>query len=221
MEKDTSSKIKTRMLEHVNYLKISKRSFYIKTGIANGVLDKTTGLTEENIMRYIDAYPEINPTWLITGRGSMFNLVDSYRTKEPFANYEIKYPLISLSVLPKISDPKFVVDDQYVKEYYQVPKFRNKHVDFLIELEDSSMYPTYNSGDIIACRILRNNSFIQWNKTHLIVTDNNEILIKRIKKGEDEASLHLLSDNKDFDPFDISTQEISGLALVVGSIRIE
>lgn len=66
------SKIKKRILQHLDVEGITKRKFYLKTGMANGVLDKKTGLGEENIERYISTYPYINPQWLLTGKGKMF-----------------------------------------------------------------------------------------------------------------------------------------------------
>lgn len=77
------SPIKQRILQYAVYKNISKRKIYIETGIANGVLDKTTGLTEDNIEKFISTYPEINPTWLLTGRGSML-LVPGEVEKEAF-----------------------------------------------------------------------------------------------------------------------------------------
>ena len=66
------SKIKSRILKHIEDKGISKRQFYIETGISNGVLDKKTGLTELNIEKYLNTYEEINPTWLLTGKGNMY-----------------------------------------------------------------------------------------------------------------------------------------------------
>ena len=83
------------------------------------------------------------------------------------------------------------------------------------------MYPKYNSGDVIACTIIKNSNFIQWNKTHLIATKEQGLIVKRLKKSEREGYLTAISDNKNYPPFDIPTDEIMGIALVVGVIRLE
>ena len=70
MEQNNSS-IKQRILQYIDSQNISKRQFYIKTGIANGVLDKKTGLAEDNILRLISTFPNINSIWLLTGKGTM------------------------------------------------------------------------------------------------------------------------------------------------------
>jgi len=62
---------------------------------------------------------------------------------------------------------------------------------------------------------------IQWNKVHVIATREQGILIKRVLPAEDEGKLRLVSDNKDYPPFDVPRSEICGLALVAGVIRLE
>ena len=70
MEKKISP-ITERILYYANYKGFSKRKIYIETGISNGVFDKTTGLGEGTIEKFISTYTEVNPTWLLTGRGEM------------------------------------------------------------------------------------------------------------------------------------------------------
>lgn len=81
------SKIKLRILEHIDLKGINKRQFYIKTGISNGVLDKKTGLNESSIEKYLNAFPEINPTWLLTGKGNMFNNENEILEDSGFKNH--------------------------------------------------------------------------------------------------------------------------------------
>lgn len=110
---------------------------------------------------------------------------------------------------------------QDIKAYYNVPKFHGKRVDFMIEVSGSSMMPKYNSGDVVACSVINEATFIQWNKVHVIATREQGILIKRVLPAEDEGKLRLVSDNTDYPPFDVPRSEICGLALVAGVIRLE
>lgn len=61
------------MLTYVQYKGYTKRKIYLDTGMANGVLDKETGLSEKNIELFLSTYTEVNPTWLLTGKGNMLN----------------------------------------------------------------------------------------------------------------------------------------------------
>lgn len=130
-------------------------------------------------------------------------------------------PLASVSAIGGTGNTNFAINLQDVKEYYTIPKFSTKKIDFMIEVEGSSMYPKYSSGDVVACTIIHQDSFIQWNKTHVIATRDQGIIIKRVKKGTAEDRLCMISDNKDYDSFEVPKNEINSIALVVGVIRLE
>ncbi len=70
MEKNTSP-VKKRILEYCSRKGLSKRRIYLETGIANGTLDKSTGLSEDNIVKFISAFPDVRVEWLISGEGKM------------------------------------------------------------------------------------------------------------------------------------------------------
>lgn len=83
------------------------------------------------------------------------------------------------------------------------------------------MLPTYKSGDIVACqRTPMDNIFFQWNKPYILDTRQGAI-IKRIKPGSDDKHILIISDNKDYDPFELPYSEINAVALVLGLIRME
>lgn len=50
---------------------ISKYEFYQKTGISNGILSQKNGLSEDNILKFLSYFTDINPEWLLTGKGEM------------------------------------------------------------------------------------------------------------------------------------------------------
>lgn len=65
------SSIKKRILKYLDLKGISKYQFYKGSGIARGVLDKNSGMSEDNIARFIAYAPEISVNWLILGKGKM------------------------------------------------------------------------------------------------------------------------------------------------------
>lgn len=108
---------------------------------------------------------------------------------------------------------------EYECERYVVPVF--KGADFLIPVKGSSMYPKYNSGDIVACqRVPMSDLFFQWNKVYVIDTTQGP-LIKRIKPGSDKEHILIVSDNEKYDPFELPNSAIRAVALVIGVIRLE
>lgn len=186
----------------------------------------------------------INPNWLLTGEGSMLktnvnttNLTQCRDSAEtvpttPTAQNEqqpANLPLTDAKLIPLVTptavagfgNDTFAIQEADVKEYYIVPKFRYNRVDFMIEISGSSMYPKYNSGDVVACTILHDSSFIQWNKCHVIATREQGILCKRLMQSDTDDALRLVSDNPNYPPFDVPKSEITGIALVIGVIRLE
>lgn len=108
---------------------------------------------------------------------------------------------------------------EYECEHYVVPAFRN--ADFLIPVSGDSMVPTYKSGDIVACqRIPMSSLFFQWNRPYVLDTEQGAI-IKRIKPGSDEQHIRIISDNPDYDAFELPLTEIYSVGLVIGIIRLE
>ena len=134
---------------------------------------------------------------------------------------EYKIPLVSIAAVADFGSGEFIIEERGIRAYYVVPKFNDQKIDFMIEITGSSMYPKYNSGDVVACKIIKKSAFLQWNKVHVVATQEQGVLIKRLKQGIDDNCFLVISDNEDCDPFEISKNEITWLALVVGVIRLE
>lgn len=130
-------------------------------------------------------------------------------------------PLVSVQAVGGFSGKDFSIQERDIEAYYVIPKFRNLNVDFLIEVVGDSMMPRIFPGDIVACSIIRNPQFIQWNKTYLISSEEQGMIVKRLKKSNDKDSYLAVSDNLEYDPFDIPKTDIRGIARVVGVIHAE
>lgn len=106
----------------------------------------------------------------------------------------------------------------YELEGYKVPLFRD--ADFLIPVKGNSMWPKYNSGDIVACKKLEVDTFFQWNKVYVLDTEQGA-LIKRIKKATQPDHLLIVSENKEYEAFELHTSKIRSVAMVLGRISLE
>lgn len=218
------SNIKERVLYITDFKGVAKEDFFKKIDMTYGSfkgVQKKSALNSDAIDKILSIYPDIDANWLLTGKGEMLK---DQTPKEELATKDKKQPtgipLVNTTAIGGLGNISFAIDKRDVKDYYVIPKFQHKKVDFMIEVEGSSMYPKYNSGDVVACRIINDKGFIQWNKTHVVATKDQGIIIKRIKPGDDD-SLLMVSDNKDYDPFQVPHEEIEGIALVVGVIRLE
>lgn len=106
----------------------------------------------------------------------------------------------------------------YECEYYNIPTF--KGAEFLIQISGDSMQPKYYSGDIVACKRLPIDTFFQWNRVYVIGSEQG-VIIKRVKRGSDEWHITLVSENTDYEPFELPLNKIHSIALVVGVVRAE
>ncbi len=237
------SPIKQRILQFIETLGITKRKFYEKTGISRGTLESNTGITEDTMAKIFATYPNVSPDWLLTGSGPMLRRpepsggvsyahggeglsmgiaedVPQYRVShmyEPAAQPE-GIPLLPISAMAGAFTGDMSVLE-YECERYVIPVFRG--ADFLIPVKGSSMYPKYSSGDLVACkRVPASDLFFQWNKVYVLDTDQGA-LIKRICPGSSDDTVTIVSDNKDYTPFELRRSQIRAVALVVGVIRLE
>lgn len=127
-------------------------------------------------------------------------------------------PLIPISAMAGAFQGELSVLE-YECERYIVPSF--KGADFLIPVTGDSMIPTFQSGDIVACRkVDMSKLFFQWNKSYVLDTNQGPI-IKRVKPGSDNEHVLIVSDNQDYYPFELEYNDIYNIALVVGLIRLE
>lgn len=231
-----------RLVKYIEYQGDTKYKFYKKTGLSNGFLDKNRNIGSDKCEIISVYYPNLSLEWLITGKGDMEkpNMQDSlynesiiksirfsdetkntenliHSLNEPSTHYGI--PLIPIDAMAGFGTGGVQVMD-YDTQKYIVPEFTELNVDFMIRVKGSSMYPKYNSGDLVACKkLVLSDIFFQWNKVYVLDTDQGA-LIKRIKKGSDDHIL-IVSDNPSYEPYELHLSKIHAIAIVLGVIRLE
>ena len=167
--------------------------------------------------------------WLLTGDSETIvrNETGYFTAEESQQNFnkkellnKIEIPLIPIDAMAGFGEGTMQIM-QYDTERYKVPEFTELNVDFMIRVKGSSMYPKYNSGDLVACKKLSlKDLFFQWNKVYVLDTEQGA-LIKRIKKSEMDNYIKIVSDNPSYDPVDLPLEKIYAVSLVVGVIRFE
>lgn len=215
-----------RLEEFIKNQCISVRSFEQTISASDGMIRRAinnkTDIQSKWLSKIADNYPQLNLNWLITGKGSMIISTQNKDSNElPIAHHTDSkegIPLIPINAMAGA-----FTEDQQIMEYecerFIIPSF--KGADFLIGVKGSSMYPRYNSGDIVACKRLNlQDIFFQWNKVYVLDTDQGP-LIKKIKPGTDKGHVTIVSDNKEYEPFELAIDHIYHVALVIGVIRVE
>lgn len=217
---DKTLTIKERIITFLDESGIKKSDFYNTTGIEASNFkgrNKTSQPGSDMLVKILTFYPELSAEWLLTGKGTMIKDAGIHIAHQTTSNHD-GIPLIPLSAMAgALTNDTSVLE--YECERYIVPAF--KGADFLMPIKGDSMTPTYRSGDIVACqRVPMSNLFFQWNKPYIINT-NQGPLIKRIKPGSDNQHVLIVSDNKEYDPFELAYEDIYNVALVIGTIRLE
>lgn len=186
----------------------------LSKGYMSQILSGKKEPSENVVSKFANLFPEVNMGWLLTGEGSML-LSDS--SSRPPADTQA-LPLLPVPAMAGYmsGDSRAVMGHEC--EWYAIPAFHG--ADFLITVSGDSMYPRYCPGDIIACRRVADRAFLQWNRAYVIDTRQG-VLVKRVRPGRDEEHITLVSENKDYCPFEISVDGIISMSLVVGLVRTE
>lgn len=214
--------IKERIIQLIEYKDIGKEDFYKKIGMTSANFRgsaKKSPLNSNAIENILSEIPDVNPNWLLTGEGEM--LKSEKVTTNHLPTFRKMIPLIPLDAMAGFGTGDVSVMDYETEQYY-VPEFERLQVDYMIRVKGSSMQPKYNSGDVVACKkIPLDGLFFQWNKVYVLDTVQGA-LIKRIHQGEDKEHIKIVSDNKDYPPFELNVKEnVCAVALVVGVVRLE
>ena len=137
----------------------------------------------------------INPSWLLTGQGNM--LTNDENTQNVKSSREA---IPAIDGMPNDIKPIPLVTER------AAAGFGNEC--FAIQKSDVKDY--YIIPKFRFCQV-----------DFMIEVSGLSILVKRIMPSEQEGCFKIVSDNKDFPPFDLPTEEITGLALVVGCVSLE
>jgi phage repressor protein C with HTH and peptisase S24 domain len=202
----------------------SKSSF---SQVLNGKVPLPSGFIDK--LCKLDS--RLEKDWIVSGQGNV--LISGFRNKQVYNkppeetkqmtepddnNYTKKgIPLIPVSAMAGYGAGDVQVME-HETERFIIPTF--KGADYLIGVRGSSMYPKYNSGDIVACKHLPLDTFFQWNKVYVVDTEQG-VLIKRICKSDIPDYVMIVSDNKSYESFELHKSDIRSIAIVMGVIRLE
>ena len=207
-----------RIFEYISAKGLKPTRLEKEIGLSNGYLRtqerRDADLGEGVLLKILDYCLDLNPIWVLTGKGNMLNtsaqqiiaheeIPIAYKSKEGI-------PLIPIDAMAGALTENSQAVMEYECEHYVIPMF--KGAEFLIPVKGDSMQPKYYSGDIVACKRL---------PLDTVIDSEQGVLIKRVKQGVDENHIILVSDNPEYDPFPLEKAKIYSLSLVIGVVRAE
>lgn len=203
--------IKERLLAYLNEKRISKSEFGRSIGVSAAYVNSIRkSIQPDKLDAIIAKYPDLNINWLMTGTGEMTRLAGfSAGTSEATIKY-FKNVSASMHQALELENPS-----EYETEDIVLPQFRDCR--YAINAFGDSMSPLINSGQIVLLADWQEN-FVAYNQVYLVITKNGYRTIKRLRQGRDEGHVLCVSENKDYEPFEVELADIHRLYLVKGWI---
>ena len=133
----------------------------------------------------------------------------------------------SIKILPQSAAAGYLNNNNSMdviqsNDFIQFVDFVDRNADFAVRVDGDSMYPRYNSGDILACRILHDKNFFQWGKVYVLNTSQGCIVKKLLPCPGDNESVVCHSENcENYPDYVVSKSDILGIAIVVGHAGVE
>lgn len=166
----------------------------------------------------------VNPDWLETGKGEMFNCIDSVYVSTKRTDRTIPLQSVPLYNIEGTAGlvPLFA-GQQNVQpvDYIHIPNLPK--CDGAIYIVGDSMYPLLKSGDIVLYKQMHSLEDIFWGDMYLLSIDidgEEYITVKYIQKSEQDGHIKLVSQNPHHASKDIDMRRIKALAFIKASIRM-
>ncbi len=167
----------------------------------------------------------VNPEWLETGRGEIFNaepsLSAAYGRGSEMSMPLQSVPLYSIEATAGLV-PLFEQQSSYTPvNYIHIPNLPK--CDGAVYVAGDSMYPLLKSGDIVLYKQLHDLNDIFWGDMYLLSIDidgEEYITVKYIQRAEREGYIKLVSQNPHHADKEIALSRVRAIALVKASIRM-
>lgn len=210
-KKEVLDKIKS----FYNFKSISEFARYL--GVNSQNVRNWYARNNYNANLLIERCKEINPEFIITGKGEMLkptmeqsaNMGSSMLRQAEPGPYTV--PLIPISAQGG-SFNDFVVsvkDSDCEKVISPV-----RQVDFALTVTGDSMAPEFPSGSQVLVRKVDEKAFIEWGRVYVLDTCNGTV-IKKLNPGRDESEVLCASINPDYQPFYVKLADVYGLYRVM------
>lgn len=141
--------------------------------------------------KIIEAFPQINKDWLMTGHGDM--LISGNKVTAPQISYTKGVPYYNVDFIGGFD---IVLNDQTINPEYLIDFQKYNEATCWCNVSGHSMEPEINNGDIIALKKIEDFSFLPLGEVYAIVTTNGLRTIKRLGPSQNPECYTLVPTNK-------------------------
>lgn len=241
--KQEKSPIKKRILQYLELKGISKYSFYKESGVTRGVLDQDTGISEDNLAKFLLYAQDISITWILKGEGNIFATKIPEKVIKPkdtfFDNPNDTFPKfqkrLSNNERMEIAEQQVPVYESMTLQsldslfsntlkpnsYLSLPNLPK--CDGAVRMWGDSMSPELQSGDLLVykkVKDLRNGLFLgQIYLLSVEVEGEEYIMVQYVERSDTSESVKLVSKNERYPPKDVPLGSIKAMAMIRASVR--
>ena len=171
--------------------------------------------------KILSAFPEVSPSWLLSGDGDML-LQPSPPTKPPGNEDTIFIPVVNLDSRGGMAFNEEVQTETYMTGRLPFPTSIAHHGDVVIPIYGDSMEPTYKSGSMVLIREVELwREYLEFGCTYVIGLVDDRRVIKTVMAGNDADHFMLVSINPAYQPQEIAKDIIRSVWRVIVSVRRE
>ncbi|MEC3875973.1 S24 family peptidase [Chryseobacterium salviniae] len=221
-----------RVKQYIDFKGLNNSTFEKKIELSNGYIGtqikRNADLGEGVLIKILDNCLDINPEWLLTGKGEMLKSSKEYKQEsfqkskidEPKTHYGNTVPLYDIEATAGVFEV-FNNNPQSIPiEHITIPNLPK--CDGALYIRGDSMYPLLKSGDIVAFKTIHDKYNIIWGEMYLIYIVHNGdeyFFCKFLKKSSREGYAEFISHNQHHQSVEFPLDSIKALALVKASIR--
>ena len=209
--------VKERIISFINYKGLSQRKFERLVGFSNGYLDKLRHAPSvEKTQIIIDAFPDLNRTWLLTGEGEMLN---DYKPVAMTQGEGIPFYEHSIAC-GSPDDFNACIEANKADGHIMLPRLTG---DFALVARGESMIDAQHPdrsiapGSIVVLRKMDDGAFLRWGEIYALATADGFIIKKIMPLDDDHIECRSLNSDE-FPPFPVLKQDIYGFARVIAVI---
>jgi phage repressor protein C with HTH and peptisase S24 domain len=224
-----------RLYQYLEYKEVKPTRYEKEIGLSNGYLGtqlrRSGNLGEEILNNIIDNSLDINPEWLLTGRGEMIKNDDQESAVTLHSKKrKTKDAIVDMQEVPfydgleATAGLQQLFDSGKPSEALETIKIPNlPKCDGALTVTGDSMYPLLKSGDIVLYK-QTNVQNIFYGEMYLLSVKIDEweeyITVKYVQKSEmGNDYIKLVSQNQHHQSRDIKIAHIAAIAMVKASIR--
>ena len=154
----------------------------------------------------------INPQWLLTGEGEMYNKTQIIDEKKGIEvnYYPDVYAAAGYGAVNTLIEPKKIKLAEFILKFFGIKNYKN--VDIINVLGDS-MEPVFNNGDLVIVERINTLDEIK-NGDTVIINIDGDVYIKKVEKIPFENKLILKSNNSLYKDIIIDLNEHKNIKIV-------